>query len=82
MELERQREHMTSKCRLKISLKITFLKILTRATIAPAQWGCEEGERLPVGKRKQIFTLNETSAKLNYVNYDSVSTIDNQMVKR
>lgn len=44
------------KVQARISLKITFLKILTRATIAPAQWDCE-GERLPVGKQKQIFTL-------------------------
>lgn len=56
-EVERQREHVTSKCRLGIPFKITFLKILIRATIAPAQWDCEEGERLPVGKLKQIFTL-------------------------
>lgn len=48
---------MTSKCRLGISLKITFLKILVRATTAPAQWDFKEGERLPVGKQKQIFTL-------------------------
>lgn len=43
-EVERQREHVTSKCRLGIPFKITFLKILIRATIAPAQWDCEEGE--------------------------------------
>lgn len=30
--------------RKEISLK-TFLKILGRATTAPAQWDCEEGER-------------------------------------
>lgn len=48
---------MTSKCRLESLLKITFMKILIRATIAPAQWDCEEGERLPVENQEQIFTL-------------------------
>lgn len=58
MDFERQRgtHDIKVQARKEISLK-TFQKILVRATIAPAQWDCEEGERLPVGKWKQIFTI-------------------------
>lgn len=62
---------MTSKCRLGISLKITFLKILVRATTAPAQWDFKGGERLPVGKQANFY-IKMRRVELNYVNYDSV----------
>lgn len=49
---------------------------MIRATVAPEQWVCEEGEREFIEKQKQIFLLKWDKGQTLLVNYDSVSPID------